>query len=399
MRRIGLSILAAALIGTAGSTVFLVLSLLGAAKFHRHAAKQRRDANAARDNLPPVSLLKTIHNLEPQLEENLESFFTQDYPNFEILFAVDDEHDAALPIAQALCRKYPHIPTQVLITGKAPWPNPVASSLFHMAKAAHHEILVTSDSDVLVSRDYLLAVVAPFLDSRVAMVTCLYRGLSAGGFWSLIDALGMSVEMTAGVLVANLLEGMKFGLGPTIVVRKQALHDVGGYELLAQYGPNDFVIGNLLAGLGQTVLLSGYVISHVAPPMTFQKMWQRHVRWAIGTRYSRPKGHLGTGLVFSVPYGILGLAGAMLLQMPVLGASLFAWSIANRIIEALVIGWGVTRDPECLRKPWLYPLRDLLGFAVWTASYLDRNFRWRAGDFQFSKGARIIQTSSATAVP
>ena len=312
-------LLGVGLIGTASSTVFLALALLGTRKFHREAARQRRVADTAGDRLPPVSLLKTIHNVEPQLEANLESFFVQDYPQFEILFAVDNEQDSALPIARKLCEKYSGVPSRVLITGKAPWPNPVASSLFRMAEVAQHDILVTSDSDVLVDANYLRAVVSPFLDSGNSMVTCLYRGLNAGGFWSLVDAIGMSVEMTAGVLVANLLEGMKFGLGPTIAVRKQALKGIGGYELLAQYGPNDFVIGNLIAERGETVVLSNYIISHVAPPMSLAKMWQRHVRWAIGTRYSRPKGHFGTGLVFAVPYGLFGLAGASLLHRPAVG--------------------------------------------------------------------------------
>jgi hypothetical protein len=104
-----------------------------------------------------------------------------------------------------------------------------------------------------------------------------------------------------------------------------------------------------------------------------EPVWQRHLRWAASTRRSRPRGHFGTGLIFAVPYGILCLIGGLLLHTPALGAALFAWSVANRIVEALVIGWGVTRCRDCLRQPWLYPLRDLMGFAVWATSYTSRN--------------------------
>src|SRR5438067_1688639 len=154
------------------------------------------------------------------------------------------------------------------------------------------------------------------------MVTCVYRGGNAGRFWSGLDAIGMSVEMTAGVLVANLLEGMKFGLGPTIAVRKDALLKIRGYRVVGDYFSNDFVIGNLIAKAGYDIVLSHHVIEHVVPPMTLQKMWDRQVRWAKGTRYSRPKGHFGTGLVFAVPFGIIGFIAAWGLGHPLLAAAL-----------------------------------------------------------------------------
>ena len=47
----------------------------------------------------------------------------------------------------------------------------------------------------------------------------------------------MSVEMTAGVLVVNLLEGITFGLGPTIAVKKGAVASMGGYEALETISP------------------------------------------------------------------------------------------------------------------------------------------------------------------
>jgi ceramide glucosyltransferase len=387
----GLVFLAISAIGTASSSVFLILALIGVAKFRKQAeAQQRYAAQLSKLELPPVSILKPLHGIEPQLEKNLESFFQQEYPNFEILFAVDHPDDAALPIARALCDKYPEIPSQILITGEPPWPNPPAYSFSRMAEVAKHSILVTSDSDVEVEAGYLSDVVPPLLEPSNGMVTCVYRGLNTGGFPSLLDAIGMSVEMTAGVMVANLLEGIKFGLGPTIAVRRDALEAIGGYEKLHDYFSNDFVIGNMITAAGYTGVLSRHVISHVVPPMTFKRMWQRQVRWATGTKHSRAKGHFGTVFVFAIPYGLAGLVGALLLQRPAFGLFLLSVSIFNRMVEALVIGWGVTRDRECLAKPWLYPVRDLLGFAVWVASYLSRHMRWRDGAFELVKGGRIL---------
>src|ERR1700733_11978229 len=122
-----------------------------------------------------------------------------------------------------------------------------------MSHVAKYEILFTSDSDFEVSPRYLREVVAPLLDPKVGMVTCVYRGKNVTGFFSGLTAIGMSVEMTAGVLVANLLEGMKFGLGPTTVVRKDSLASIGGYAALKDYIAYDFAIGNLIEKNGYRV--------------------------------------------------------------------------------------------------------------------------------------------------
>jgi ceramide glucosyltransferase len=268
-----------------------------------------------------------------------------------------------------------------------------------MSEVAAHDILVTSDSDVEVAPNYLREVVPPLLDSSVGMVTCLYRGKNVGGFWSALDAIGMSVEMTAGVLTASLLEGMKFGLGPTIVVRKDAVAKIGGYPAVGDYFSNDFVIGNLIEKAGYGVVLSRHVIDHVVPPMTFRRMWDREVRWAKGTRWSRPKGHLGTGLVFAMPYGLCGFFAAATIGRPWLGAGILAAALLNRAIEAWAIGWGVVRDPRARSAPWLYPVRDLLGFFVWCASYLSRRAVWRDKRYQLVEGGRIVlrETSAGSA--
>ena len=385
---IGLVLLGIACIGVLSSLSFLLLALLGAAKFHRDNQEQRRFAEK-NVSLPAVSILKPVHGAEPRLKENIESFFRQDYPDYEILFAADDEDDAALNVVREVASRYPQIKSSILVTGKPALPNPPACSFARMTEVAAHHILVTSDSDVEVGPNYLREVVAPTLESAVGMVTCVYRGKNAGGFWSGMDAIGMSVEMTAGVLTANLLEGMKFGLGPTIVTRKDSIAKIGGYGVTGEYFSNDFVTGNFIERAGYRVVLSRHVIDHVVPPMTFKRMWQRQVRWAKGTRWSRPKGHLGTGLIFAMPYGILGVIAGALTGHFAFGAILLLVATCNRLLESWVVGWGAVRDPRA-RQVWLYPLRDLLGFAVWCASYLSKSAVWRDHRFRLVEGGRIV---------
>lgn len=385
--------LGVAVAGTLSSAVFLGLAVLGVRQFHREARRQLRsipdDAH-----LPPVSVLKPVHGLEAQLKENIESFFRQDYSNYEILFAADEADDLALDVVREVCARYPHIPTRILVTG-TPWPNPVVYSFHCMAEAAAHDILVTTDSDVEVSPRYLREIVSPLLDPKVGMVTCVYRGKNAAGFFSGLTAIGMSVEMTAGVMVANLLEGMKFGLGPTTVVRKDSLASIGGYKALQDYIAYDFAIGNLIAKAGYRVILSNHIIDHVVNQKSFQRMWQNQLRWAQSTRYSRPWGHFGSGLIFAMPYGLLGFAAATLLGHWRMGVVLLAAAVLNRLAEAWLVGWTVVRDPRVRSAPWLYPLRDLIGSFVWFASYLNLRYVWRDSRFEL-KGTRIALRQSSS---
>jgi ceramide glucosyltransferase len=386
-------VLVLALIGTLSSAVFLGLTTVGVIRFRSEA---RRQFSSVPDSahLPSVSILKPVHGLEARLKENIESFFQQDYPDYEILFAADEADDPALNVVREVCARYPNIRSRVLVTG-TPWPNPVVYAFHCMAEAAVHDILVTTDSDVEVGPQYLREIIPPLLDPKVGMVTCVYRGKNAAGFFSGLTAIGMSVEMTAGVLVANLLEGMKFGLGPTTVVRKDSLANIGGYAALKDYIAYDFAIGNLIAKAGYRVVLSGHVIDHVVNQKSFRRMWQNQLRWAQTTRYSRPKGHFGSGLIFAIPYGLFGFAAAAALGQWGFGTLLLGVAVLNRLLEAWLVGWMVVRDPQIRRAPWLYPLRDLLGFAVWFASYLNLRYVWRDSRFEL-KGTRIAlrQTSS-----
>lgn len=384
----GYILLGIGLLGTLTSSIFLVLTIVGCLKFRRQA-RQQMALTANTKHFPPVSVLKPVHGIEAQLRENIESFFRQDYPAYEILFAADEEDDAALAVVREVSERYPQIPCRIVVNGKPPWPNPPAYSFFRMTQIARHEILVTSDSDVEVAPDYLRQVVAPLLDPKVGMVTCVYRGKNAAGFWSGQTALGMSVEMTAGVLVANLLEGMRFGLGPTIAVKKEAVARIGGYEILGDYFANDFAIGNLIASAGYTVVLSHHPIDHVVNQKNFRKMWDNQLRWAKSTRQSRPKGHLGSGLIFAIPFGLFAFIGALLLSKVWLGTALLAAALSNRILESWMVGWGVVRDPVALKKFWLYPLRDFLGFIVWVASYTSAKAVWRDSRYEL-QGEKIV---------
>ena len=212
--------------------------------------RERRQALAALTArpgfTPPLTLLKPLHGADPGLESYLESFFTQDYPDYEIIFCAREPNDAGLATARRVAARHPNIPVKFLSTGGQPdYINDKVISMEKMEAEAAHEILVISDSDVRVTPDYLRAVALPFADSRVGAMCCLYRGVAAeGGLWARLEAVGMSVEMSSGVLAARAMEGMQFTLGPTMAFRRQTIRRMGGFRVTADYCADDFVLGN-----------------------------------------------------------------------------------------------------------------------------------------------------------
>ena len=381
------ALLAIAFLGTLTSTAYLFLVIAGAVRF----ARRRRTLCSAPPYLAPVSLLKAVHGLEPNLEENLESFFRQDYPEFELIFCAREANDPALQVAQRLAEKYPDVRARILTSGQPPWTNAKLYSLEQMWRAAEHDLLVISDSDVHVGPDYLREIIKPFSDLKVGMTTCIYRGLPAGGFWTELEALGFSVEMTAGVVVADLLEGMKFALGPTMVVRRQCVKAVGGFGFMADYCADDYILGNRIAESGMEVVLSHYSIDHMVFHHSFLASMRHQVRWMRSTRFSRPKGHLGTVLTYAMPFGVLGFIAGLASGHPAVGWTLLCAAFLNRMIQSIAAGYVVAQDRRALWRCWLYPVRDLLSAILWLGSYLSAKIDWRGETYRLTAGGLMLR--------
>ncbi len=379
-----------AILGTASSTIYLQMVLFGAFRFHREAKSARRQALTLQSSLPPVTIFKPVHGIELRLEENLESFFQQDYPAFEIIIGARDAENPALQVAEKVARRYPKVSSRIVISGPPTWPNAKVFSLGKMIPAASNDFFVISDSDVKVGRDFLRNIIPPLLDPKVGLMTCLYKGVPAGDFWSLLEALGMSVEMPSGVVVANTVEGIRFALGPAVALRRDALDKIGGIAETADYYSDDYVLGNKMWLAGYKVIFSHYFIEHVLTPRPLRRTMGDQLRWMKSTRYSRPFGHVGTGLTYAVPFGIVGMIAAAALGRPWLGALLLLASLANRVIQSIAIGWGLIGDRRSLYFSWLYPLRDLQGWLMWACSFTGRNFLWRGEKYRFTKNGRII---------
>lgn len=394
------ALLAIAVLGTLTSTAFLVLVLVGS----WHFARKRRRLRSAPAYLPPISVLKPVHGLEPNLEENIESFFCQDFPDFELIFCARQASDPGIQMAQRLSRKHPNVKVRILTCSEPSWTNAKLFSLEKMWKTAAHDLLVISDSDVRVSTNYLREIIKPFANPKVGMTTCMYRGLPAGGFWTELEAFGYSVEMTSGVVVADMLEGMKFALGPTMVVRRECVEALGGFGFMADYCADDYILGNRVAESGMEVVLSHHVIDHMVFHHSFLASMRHQVRWMRSTRFSRPKGHLGTVLTYAMPYGVLGLIAGLASGRVMLGWALLGAAFLNRVIQSIAAGYYVAGDRKALTHAFLYPIRDLLGVFLWMGSYLSAKIHWRGEIYRLStgglmlrgeKGARVLKQEKA----
>jgi ceramide glucosyltransferase len=338
--------------------------------------------------------------MEERLEENLESFFEQDYPVYEIIIGARSEDDPAIQLAKKIAQRYPDIKSRFVASGPPEWPNAKVFTLDKMIPLSGNNFFVISDSDVRVDPDFLRNVIPPLFDHKLGLVTCLYRGDPASDFWSFLEALGMSVEMPSGVVTADMLEGIRFALGPAVALRRDSLDAIGGISATANYYSDDYVLGNKIWAAGYKVIFSHYFVHHVLTPRSFVRTLGDQLRWMKSTRHSRPWGHIGSGLTFAMPFGLLGLIAAAALGRWGLGLSFIAAAFANRVIQSLAIGWWLMKDQRALKFCWLYPVRDLQGFGVWVASFLSHTFYWRGEIYRFTKDGRIIpQTRTAAASP
>lgn len=386
----GYVLLAIAVFGLITSSVFTGMTLAAVPRYLRERRAAAAELKKRPGFTPALTLLKPLAGAEPDLEPHLASFFEQDYPEFEILFCARQPDDAGLVIARRVAARFPNVPAKFFTTGEPPYINAKVASMELMEKSATHEILVISDSDVRVTPDYLRAVALPFADQKVGGMCCLYRGIaSGGGLWARLEAVGMSVEMTAGVLVAQMMEGMQFVLGPTMAFRREAIRRMGGFKVTADYCADDFVLGNETHKLGQTVVLSHHAIDHIVINLSLMASLKHQVRWMKSTRFSRPKGHFGTVLTFSMPFGLLGFAAGLLFGHPWSGVALLAWAVASREVLSVTVGRMVVRDPSWFNLLVLYPVRDLMGFFFWAASYMGSRILWRGRVFQLLPGGKM----------
>ncbi|HEX5481016.1 MAG TPA: bacteriohopanetetrol glucosamine biosynthesis glycosyltransferase HpnI [Terriglobia bacterium] len=340
------------------------------------------------DFIPPVSILKPVRGVDREAYENFASFCRLDYPAYEILFGVRRPGDPVIPIIQKLIRDFPERSIRLFVGFGEQGANEKASILACLAREARHDLLVASDSDTRVQPDCLRAIAAPFQNPETGAVTCLYRGEQESTLGDALEAIGVSSDFVAGVLVAWQFSGVHFALGATMAVTRQRLNAIGGFEALSDYLLDDYELGRRIAAQGYRVELLSYPVAMVLPSASFREYWQRQLRWSAGVRHSRPWGHFGLLVTQGLPISLLAMVASRSAREA--GFYLSAY-LASRYLMAWRVGiWGLG-DGVLRRKWWLVPARDAIAFSTWAASIFYNRVTWRGGAFYLRKGRLVPQ--------
>ncbi|MGR4064956.1 MAG: bacteriohopanetetrol glucosamine biosynthesis glycosyltransferase HpnI [Vulcanimicrobiaceae bacterium] len=362
--------------------VYLTLALYGVVRFDRRVVPPA-------NSWPGVTILKPVHGLEAELFENLSSFCNQDYPRFQVIFGVQRHDDPALGIVRRVIDRFPDRDLLLVLGDSSFSGNPKVANLTAMMSKAKHDLVFVADADMRVDRRYLASVTAEFSDERVGAVTCLYAGVSQGGFASDLAALQLNDQFAPSVLVATLTRDPQFCFGSTMAVRREALEAIGGFAALAQHLADDYMLGSLVEALGYRVVLSRYVVRDVVNEASLAALAEHELRWARTIRSVRPLGYAFSFIAFPLPFALVFLAGSR--------GSATAWAMVAAIgALRIAIHYAVRRAFDRPRVPpvWLIPIRDCLGLAVWGAGLFGSTVRWQRHAIGIDEHGRISDSAS-----
>jgi len=361
------------------ATVYSILTLYCAARFFRRAPQ----SGAAQ---PPITILKPVKGAEHDTFENFASFCCQEYPEFQIVFAVSDADDPAIPVIRRIIESYPQVPIDLVIDPTLYGENRKVCNLLNGFRMVRYDIIVISDSDIRVNPDYLKNLAGFFTDPETGLVTSLYRSSRVHGAVTALEALGFTAEMIPNVLAAEKLEGLSFALGASMAIRRKALESIGGFSALVDYLADDYQLGYQIHGAGWNIKLSGDFVESVLGEENFSSILSRQIRWCRTMRVSRPGGYLASGIVHPVTGLVIFLLAADFTVLTLVSAALY-YLLRAKIVT--IFSRFFVRDNLCPKYLWLLPLRDLLSFLTWGLAFTGHRVTWRGDLFRLEPGGKI----------
>ena len=331
---------------------------------------------------PPVSCLKAIRGLDEDAYENYASFCRQDYPEYEILFCVD-ENDPALPVLRKLMQDFPDTKIRLLYGPDHIAINDKVARLDRLSKEARYDVWVLTDGDVRVKPDYLRSVVAPLQNPKIGGVTCFYSATKETTFTEKLQEIGMMCDFFPGILVAWLLDGVKFGFGQTIVTSRKYIQGFGGFRAIENRPADDLLTCRLVAEQGVEIELLPYVVQTTPDFRTMKDLLVKRTRWMTVMRNVRPWGHFGLIFTFGLPWALLAFAIAPFLSIAVIYLGGY---FLCRILMTWLVGVYGLKQSGLWSKMALIPVWDATAFLIWLASFTRRTIRWRGVDYVLRDG-------------
>jgi ceramide glucosyltransferase len=338
---------------------------------------------------PAVTILKPLHGAEHSLYDNLAGFCAQDYPSpVQIVFGVDDPSDPAIEVVQRLIADFPDCDLTLTVSSRGHGSNRKVSNLINMVSEARNEVLVISDSDIVVGRDYLKSVTASLATPGVGLVTCLYHGAPAIGTWARLSTAAIDYHFLPSVLV-----GLKFGLatpcfGSTIALRQETLRMIGGFEAVADHLADDYALGAAVRRAGLAVAMPSCVVAHVCAERSAREVFSHELRWARTIRTVDPLGYCGLVLTHALPFALLGILFGGVTP----AASIAVVALACRFILQTELDRVFQLGNDLF---WLGPWRDILSFAVFVVSFFGRGVEWRGHRYSVLTDDTLVAYSEA----
>jgi ceramide glucosyltransferase len=366
--------------------VYYLLAILAALRFFGRRQDQTREY------CPPASLLKPVRGVDFGSRENFASFCRQDYPEYEILFAINDESDPAVPLVRQIMAEFPQRRIRLFTSAEELGANRKVNKLALLAREARYDVLVLTDGDVRVREGYLREAVAPLRDAKIGAVTSFYRAITQENFYAKLEAIGASSDFFAGVVMARWKEGIRFALGASIATTKEWVRKMGGFEEIVDTLADDYELGLRIATAGGEIVLSHETVWTMYPAQTFRSFWDHQLRWARTVRSCRPLEYLGLLFTQGLPWTLLAVLIAP--TWWVAGAYLAAYAILRFGMAWTVGVWGVG-DEVLGRNLWLVPVRDAIYFVVWLASFGSHRIRWNSIEYDIRKG-RMVPLGGST---
>lgn len=354
----------------------LAISALGYAAGAYYCVRPMKDSKPAPSFAPPVTLLKPLCGAEAGLYETLRSCFELDYPHYQIVFGVRDAGDPALNIVARLKAEFPAVPVAIAVDPQIHGTNLKISNLMNMERLAHHDVLVIADSDIAAAPDYLRQVIPLLADEAIGVVTCAYlaRPLKPK-LASTLAAMQINEWFLPSVLVARAMGRANFCMGSTMAVRRDSLAKIGGLAALKDLLADDYMLGHLMNQKGYNVAIAPCLVETTVPEDQLAPVIRHELRWARTIRTVEPASYFGSVLTYTLPICLLAsvflaIGGS---SVPMIAAAPF-----SAIVVRLALHARVRRVFASARALWwLVPIRDILSFGVWVASFAGRSVEWR----------------------
>lgn len=379
------------LIPVAGGSIYGILCVAALSRFRplnvslSHGPVPQR---IAEHDWPKVSILKPVHGMEKDLGINLRSACTLDYPDYQVVFSVQRLDDPAIPLLRQIESEFGPERVTVAIAASEPVVNGKVRNMEIGYRAARHDYIVISDSDVLLTPDYLKVMVAPLLDdTAVGCVCSLYRAVRANRWFERLELLSLNADFTANLIFAKVTGASDFCLGASTALTRATLERIGGLAPLGDYLVEDYEMGRRIRALGLKVALVPYCVDTMVDLNRPEAWWNHQVYWDQNTKAARPVGFAATVLTRSLPFALII---ALVNGFSLFGSGLLAGAVTIRVgTAAIILGRGLG-DREGLRSLALLPLRDVVGLASWLMALTKRHFVWRGLEFGLTRDGRIV---------